>query len=344
MNDNEHMPCGTAEETCQLPEVEQSEWVLGAKDDKSKLKEDRLVIGEPKGTFYVKPRVAKQTGRVHRNDWVADIAHIGDLLVMGTSMRGPAHFERHKVCQDSFAIDEHSNSEGCKWVIAAIADGVSAAPNAHFIADYMVRQAIVVIGEALNDCVSLHDLDWEGISKRLADISLEFCRAGTRQDASIDIDKLTPAKYATNWATTLEFAVVQATDENATAKKELVHVAVAGDGAAYIMSKSAGWKNIKAGKEKSGSLASPAVSALPLPPEFFIVNKGYLNKNECLILTTDGLGDFIGDGSSVLGGFFQERLTKCRGLASFLQVVDVSLYQADDDRTIIMVKELKKKP
>jgi serine/threonine protein phosphatase PrpC len=95
---------------------------------------------------------------------------------------------------------------------------------------------------------------------------------------------------------------------------------------------------VKPGKRYSGAIASNAVLSLPLSPDDFTISFGYLGKNSCLILATDGLSDFIGDGSTPLGGFFQAKLPKCESLTAFLQIVDVSLYQADDDRTIIMVK------
>ena len=319
-------------------------WVKGA-EHKCIEKNSRLVVGDPSGTFDEIPRNARQPGKnTHRHDWVADIARMGDMLVMGASLRGTMHYGLSTVRQDSFAFGSENNTNDDKWIIAAIADGVSSAAGSHTFADYMARQAVIVVGEELDSCSpgSLRDVDWNRLSQRLSVISDEFCRAAAKrivsEDKAAEVDKALPKDFIQKWATTLEFVVIQAGSDGDSSEKEFVHVTVAGDGAAYVLSKAQGWSTIKTGKKQSGAIASNAVLSLPLPPHEFSVEFGCLSKNDCLIITTDGLSDFIGDGGSQLGGFFQNRLPDCESLASFLKTVDVSLYQADDDRSIIMIR------
>jgi len=189
---------------------------------------------------------------------------------------------------------------------------------------------------------TLQDAPWSRITRRLIDISDEFCRNAAKrtvsEDKTAEVDKASPRDFVKKWATTLEFAVIQANSDAPFSKREFVHVTVAGDGAAYILNRRQGWKTVKTGKRQTGAIASNAVLSLPLAPDDSAVNFGALNKNDCFILVTDGLSDFIGDGNTSLGDFFQRKLPKCESLASFLQIADVSLYQADDDRTIIMIK------
>jgi serine/threonine protein phosphatase PrpC len=302
----------------------------------------RYVIGNPAGTFDEKPRVARQPGKMsHRSDWIADISLIGDVLVMGASLRGAMHYGLSTVRQDSFAIGSDGENQ---WIIAVIADGISSATQSHTFADFMVRQAVLAIGEELNSYKpkSLHNIEWSKIARRLVDISVGFCRNAAKRTVSdektADVNKASPQDFTKKWATTLEFAVIQSSSDENSGKREFVHVTVAGDGAAYILNKKQGWQVIKSGKSRSGVIASNAVLSLPLEPKDFIVNFGFLDKNDCLILTTDGLSDFIGDGNSPLGDFFKRKLPNCESLPMFLQIADVSLYQADDDRTLIIVK------
>ena len=308
-------------------------------------KNGRYVLGDPSGTFDEKPRYAKQPGKnSHRHDWAADIACMGDMLVMGASIRGAMHYGLSTIRQDSFAIGCEKPSGDYRWIIAAIADGVSSAAQSHTFADYMARQAVIVVGEELSSSTvsSLHSVEWDKVARRLVTVSDEFCRAAAKRivsdDKTADVDKALPQNFVQKWATTLEFAVVQAVSNGDSDKKEYVQVTVAGDGAAYSLNSRQGWSVIKTGKKQAGAIASNAVLSLPLSPDEFNINFGVLDKSDCLILTTDGLSDFIGDGDTQLGSFFKSKLPRCKSLTSFLQIADVSLYQADDDRTIIMIK------
>ena len=307
----------------------------------------RYVIGNPAGTFDEKPRAARQPGKIsHRSDWIADISLIGKVLVMGASLRGAMHYGLSTIRQDSFAIGttESGGDNDSGWIIAVIADGVSSATQSHTFADCMVRQTVLAVGDALSICKqkSLHDIEWSIIARRLVDISLEFCHNAAKrtvsEDKTAEISKASPRDFAKKWATTLEFAVIQINRDNSCDKREFAHVTVAGDGAAYVLNEMQGWQTVKAGKGQTGAIASNAVLSLPLEQKSFAVNFGSLGKNDCLLLTTDGLGDFIGDGNTPLGDFFIRKLPNCESLATFLQIVDVSLYQADDDRTLILVK------
>ena len=310
-----------------------------------KIIKGRYVIGDPAGTFDEKPRLALQPGKAsHRSDWIADISRVGDVLVMGASLRGAMHYGLRTIRQDSFAIGTAEGEDNSQWIISVISDGVSSATQSHTFADYMVRQAVIAVGDELSarNPKSLGEIEWGKLARRLVDISVEFCRNAAKRNVSDDktiiVSKPSTRDFAKKWATTLEFAVIQINGDTSCDKIEFVHVTVAGDGAAYVLSKKQGWRTVKTGKSRSGAIASNAVLSLPLEPKEFIVNHGYLDKNECLILTTDGLGDFIGDGSTPLGDFFKRKLPNCESLAAFLQIVDVSMYQADDDRTLIIVK------
>jgi len=311
-----------------------------------KAKNGRFLIGEPTGTFYEKPRIARQPGKMsHRSDWAADIVRVDNTLVMAASLRGSMHYGLGTIRQDSFAIGSIYGKDDCQWVIAVVADGVSSAAQSHTFADYMARQTALVVESELSSVeqCKLSNVDWNDLAKRLVEISEEFCRSAAKKtvsdEKSEEVDKAEPRDFVKKWATTLEFIIVQVSCDESSSEKEYVHVTVAGDGAAYILKESNIWEVIKSGKQQTGAIASNAVLSLPLSPDEFTINTGKICKEDFLIITTDGLSDFIGDGASPLGDFFKCELPNCESLISFLQIVDVSLYQADDDRTIILIKE-----
>lgn len=322
------------------------QWVKGEHFQYTQI-DGRYVIGEPRGTFYQQPFLAKQPGKYsRRGDVAADIAVVGDLLVMGASFRGAMHYAAGAVRQDSFAIGSDGEYGEGKWLIAAVADGVSSASQAHALAEFLTQQTILTVEERLASAghADLSRIDWGAISGQLVALSREYCKARAqsmlRTERENEIDRITLQQYLTRWASTLEFAVVEAdTGGRDGGNRRFVYVSVAGDGAAYIVNGLKGWHTVKAGKQQDSVILSGAVAALPADPGEPRIRLGTLQSGDHLFITTDGLGDRIGSGDSPAGVFFQHEFPACNNLISFLQIMDVSMYQADDDRTGILIKE-----
>jgi uncharacterized protein YegL/serine/threonine protein phosphatase PrpC len=303
------------------------------------------IMGEKVGAANEIPRIAEQPNKnIHRSDWISDIAQIDDLTIMATSMRGSSHYGLEMVRQDAYAIGSAVDLNEDNLLIAAIADGVSASKRSHAIADYMVRQTILVVAEFLrNSKMSFEKNYWENLSKKLVEISVEYCKSAARRliqpSKNIDIDTIDMRAFAENWATTLEYAIVQTKKRPDAQTRKFVHISVAGDGSAYIINETKGWNIVKPGKRRSGGLVSNAVSALPFAPETCSIKFGTLSAGDCLLMVTDGLGDIIRNGDTQIGGFFQRNYPKCEYLLQFLHVSSIAMRQADDDRTVILIKQ-----
>ena len=320
------------------------DWYQGEKITCNRLSDERLVIGENIGAVNEIPRIAKQPNKnSHRSDWISDIAQLDDTKIMATSMRGSLHYGFETVRQDTYAIGSESDQSGDKWLIVAIADGVSASPRAHAIADYMVRQTVLVVADALQTGKMIFKKEyWENISKKLVEISVEYCKTATRGriqlNQNIDVDTIDIDTFAREWAATLEYIVIQTKKTLGSQTRKFVHISVAGDGSAYILNENKGWYIVKSGKQRNSEILSNAVSPLPLTPKAYSIKFGELSLDDCLVMVTDGLGDFIGSGNTPIGGFFQKAFPKCESLIQFLHYSSVALRQADDDRTIILIK------
>jgi uncharacterized protein YegL/serine/threonine protein phosphatase PrpC len=322
------------------------EWVQGLEyNSQSSIKGDGFIIGEKVGAANEIPRMAKQLNKnSHRSDWISDIAQIDDLTIMATSMRGSLHYGLETVRQDAYAIGSEVDLNGDNWLIAAIADGVSSSTRSHAIADYMVRQAILVVAESLRNSGMSFETDyWKNLNKKLIEISVEYCKNAARSiiqpSQTIDIDKIDTGIFAQQWATTLEYAIVQTKNYPDSQERKFLHISVAGDGSAYIIHKEKGWNVVKPGKKRNGGLVSNEVSALPLTPKTSSIKAGTLSTDDCLLMVTDGLGDIIQNGDTRIGGFFQNTYPPCKILPAFLYISSVALRQADDDRTVILIKE-----
>jgi hypothetical protein len=188
----------------------------------------RYVIGTPAGTFDEKPRIALQPGKMsHRSDWAADIALVGELLVMGSSLRGAMHYGLSTIRQDAYAIGMEIDSNDKTWLIAAIADGVSSASQSHTIADFMVRQTVITVGDELKSSnpTTLHNIEWSKVARSLVEISEEFCRNAAKrtvtEDKTDEVERASPKDFAKKWATTLEFAVIQASSDESSTKTSI---------------------------------------------------------------------------------------------------------------------------
>ena len=316
-------------------------WVRG-KEFNAAIIGGRFVLGKPAGTFVQTPKPARQMSRSrHKDDLAADIARVGDLLILAASLRGPMHYSSSTVRQDSYAIGAIKNENDAEWLIAVVADGVSEADQAHLLAEYISRQTVLFIKDELRGKsanVGLTSFDWVKVSRKIVAASQGFCKKQARAavNKNFDPESLTSAQLLRRWASTLEFAVVKA---SGTGKRPFVSVSVAGDGAVYILNADLGWNAVKYDHKKTGAIASNAVIALPADPGPPVVTHGSLEFGDQLFITTDGLGDIIGNGATALGGFLQRELPECRSLVSYLQALDVSLYQADDDRTGVLIKE-----
>ncbi|MBQ2697267.1 MAG: protein phosphatase 2C domain-containing protein, partial [Clostridia bacterium] len=251
------------------------------------------------------------------------------------------HYSSGTVRQDSFALTVVEQPEGSpRYLVAALADGVSQATHSHQLADWLCRQAAALAGEALvqNGVAAVADVDWQGLCRNLQAQALDFCRRSAESvlRKGADPSQLSLRQILSRWASTLEFAVVEIKEQG---PYPFVAVTAAGDGAAWLLHGQKGFQTLKSGKRQTGQLASNAVTALPADPGPALVTFGQLGAGEALLLVTDGLGDMLGDGGTALGGFFQSKLPSCRSLPGFVQAMDVALFQADDDRTGILIKE-----
>lgn len=292
----------------------------------------RYELGDPGTTFFQSCHIATQTTNyAQQHDICCDANVAGDLEIMCASLRGSLHATKlmSSVRQDDYAFGVDA---GGRWLIAAVADGVSEAERAHELSSFMARQTVLVIGRSLTSCEGSHGLDdvsWNGLGCELLGIAQAYCRHMMPQATDI-------REWTTQWATTLEFLVVALRPEGE--GYPFASVSVAGDGAVYVLDPLKGWRSVKDAKRHGGTLVSNAVHALPANAMVPCVSRGTLCENESLLLVTDGLGDVLADGSTPLGGLFQTKLPHCHSVIDYLKVVDTWAYQADDDRTAVLVR------
>lgn len=293
----------------------------------------RYVIGDIAGTFLQIPFAAIKSdeGAFHRNDIVADIAQMGNLLVMGASLRGESHYAHRIPRQDSFLIEEYTISESRKYVIAAIADGAGNADKSDDFSEMLVNFLCKEIGDALHKDPELEKLDWNRIAETIWKISVNYCY---RKSGSKNIDE-----YFKHWASTLECVVIESSSED---KANYVSVSICGDGGVYIWDSLHNWSPVKHGKTNNNTSVSNLVYCLPDKPTDIKINKGFINKGDSIFIVTDGLSDYIEEYDDIRH-FFGENLPHFHNLPEFIRVLNVAVKQMDDDKTGVLIS-LNDKP
>ncbi|MCL2137476.1 MAG: protein phosphatase 2C domain-containing protein [Coriobacteriia bacterium] len=313
---------------------DENKWSKGT-EYKALLCHGRFVIPKPNGdmpgSYETVPRTALQTDSIqHQEDLSADIAVIGNQLVLGASLRGASFYSEARVRQDNYAIGEQFGTDDTKWVIAVIADGVSEASDSHQLSKFLSRNTVEKLKSELEgrnkDDFKL--IDWTKIANTLVDEALRFCKSRAPSGWKVQ-------DYLKRWASTLELVIVEA---NSFEDRSYISVTIAGDGAIYIIDPVKGWFSIKATNTNQESMASNDVVALPGKPGDPQVVNGMLETNQSIFLTTDGLGKRIGRGKNQLGGFLQYELLRCTSLIDYVRIIDVSVYQGSDDKTGILIK------
>ena len=290
-------------------------------------KNKRYIIGDVAGTFFQTPFSAKKSdqGSFHRNDIVADIAKINNLLVMGASLRGESHYAHRIPRQDSFLIEECIVNDINKFVIAAIADGVGNAKKSDEFSEMLVNFLCGEVSNELRHKQELKKIDWNRLAESIWKISVNYCY---QKLGSKNIDD-----YFQYWASTLECVVVEAQSAN---KVNFVAVTISGDGGIYKLDVSHNWNPIKHGKTGNNTAVSNLVYCLPDKPVNIIIKYGSLSKGEAIFLVTDGLSDYIEEYDDVRQ-FFGRFLPNFANLPEFVRVLNVAVKQMDDDKTGVLI-------
>ena len=293
----------------------------------------RYVFGDKEGAFRQIPYPSRQEDRkkFHKPDLVADIAQFDNLIFMGASLRGEAHYADESVRQDSFAIEGYRSGDK-QYVIASIADGVGTAKYADQLADVLVNNIYIGIKAQLDEIAGIKEIDWEEVSNYIWGVSREFCKRQSILQNSENPDN--PESYRGKWASTTELVGIDASSDD---DNEFVQVTISGDGGAYLVSDRE-WYVIKAGKRVEGKYISNDVRALPDVPLTPVMKRyGRLKHDEMLFITTDGLGDGIEE-SSEFREFLGDRLYEAKNLSAYLAIISMAIGQMDDDKTGILVK------
>jgi hypothetical protein len=265
-----------------------------------------LTIGEPSPA--IEPRLA--AGEPYRPDTIADGGSVFGLTVRAASVRGLSKRYLGGPRQDDLCLAVHSPTS---TLIAAVADGVSAAGRSDLGAALAVRYATAAVARQLDDG---GEIDWPAVFEQAAWALVSEARR-TGDD---------PAELST----TLLVAAVAARDGVS------AQVAAVGDSPAFRL-RTRHYDPVVDSRPSEDGLIGGGVAALPRDAREVLVGSCTLGPGQVLLLCTDGVALPLAGGAGELGSVLARELARPPDVVDFARLLDFSRSTYDDDRTLIAV-------
>lgn len=325
----------------------------GAAEPKVEITPPGVAVEEPeapwRGAF--EPYVVGEPGRApaltipipDRNfPGVPDIAVDGYRTVACTSgvavelraasVRGLSHRHYGKVRQDAYGVRQ---SEDGRWLVVAVADGVSAGHYSHLAAEVVTSYALDLLVQYLAGDGDPAEVPWHDFLSAVAIQMARHARASLQADG-VDLTGMTVRQVAGYLAATSLFALVDtvANDDGALP----VYLKELGDTSGWVVRGGRTWDALQVVKNEGAEIASSAVSALPIvPADPGPTTCTFLDPNDVLVLMSDGIGDPLGPGIGEVGEFLAASWAKPPPPLEFAAQVDFARKSFDDDRTALAV-------
>lgn len=287
---------------------------------------DALEIGDPGRQGEVVPVQGPLSVGVC--DTELDFATVEPLELRACATRGASHRHAGTPRQDAFC----TASDEARLVVC-VADGVSEGEHSEVAAVTAARAACKL---ALDASLDPGGVDWTATANRISRRILDEARYRRIVDLTNVDDPAEQIRVVQReMSTTVIVAVVsRVADENGLFP--FVLAVLAGDSGAYLL-KSGKWTIVAGGKENAGSgITDGAVHPLPGPATPFVLNST-LAPGQVLLLTSDGIGDPMGDGSGAVGEMLAKRWATPPTAAEFFTDVNFRRRSFDDDRTAVGV-------
>jgi Protein phosphatase 2C len=264
-----------------------------------------------------------------RPDTAIDGGEIGKLQVRAASVRGLASRYGGVTRQDEYCL---GTGKDRRWLVAAVADGVSAGRHSQVAATIAARRGCQLLVDQLAHGPP-EKIDWHQTAKAVAEVIIREGNA-LLAGGSSPAD-LTVREVASVMAATVGYAVI-ATSPGQNGFE--VHVFAVGDTSAWLLDGRNGWRLLAGGKDRSEELASSQTLALPyLPAAPVPAVRECLLPGSVFLMVSDGIGDPMGDASGDVGAFLAEVLRHPPQPLTFAGQMCFARRGFDDDRTAVAV-------
>lgn len=263
-----------------------------------------------------------------------DIVEHHGVTAAYASLRGLAHEDFGRPRQDAAGLLRVG-----RHIIATVADGASQARLSHIGASVVCRSATAAVRDQLRGGATPESLDWQAVTAVTRDAlrrqAARLLGAPARETGASHPGP-DDSTYAALLGTTAEVLVVDAEAETPT----FVRATLAGDGYAFLLDADRGVLPLGTTKGDESGLETSAIRPLPADPGagYPRIVAGTIGRGgQALMLTTDGIGDDMADGSTPTAGYLLRRLSRPVAPHELLRAASYLKFQSHDDRTVVMV-------
>jgi serine/threonine protein phosphatase PrpC len=251
------------------------------------------------------------------------------MVLRAASARGRAHRFTGRVRQDAYAF----RCDG-RYVVAAVADGMSSRPLSHVAANVVSQHGCHLVAKLL-ETTAPDALDWAEVLRVLAAKVINAGRRRMQVAAQPRVVEPDREEVARELATTVLFAVV---DMRPAVDGHPVHLLAYGDTSAWVLRSGVRWEPQHPVKNQGAAVASSATDALPyLPGQPPRVVRTRLAPTDVLLLVSDGVADPLDDGTGSVGEFLAAHWRCPPEPLAFAAHVDFARRSHDDDRTAVAI-------
>jgi hypothetical protein len=294
------------------------------------------LIGAPVGPYSIGDpgRAAREVistmplNPVDPADTQLDGGTAGDLIVRAASSRGIAHRHDRTPRQDDYAICATD-----RWLVVAVADGVSAGSLSHQAATLACRVAAAAVRDDLQAAGAPAAVRWDEMLSSVARRIVAHGRRVLTTDER-EAENITAKDVAGIMATTLAIATIGI--EPAQQGNYRGAVVALGDTSAFLLDNGSGWAPVTAVKNEGATIASSATLALPYIPTAGVSPIPIeISGGSALMLMSDGVGDPLGSGDGPVGRHLAGLWAEPPDPLTFAAQVSFARKSFDDDRTVV---------
>jgi serine/threonine protein phosphatase PrpC len=254
------------------------------------------------------------------------------LTLRGASVRGGSHRWENTPRQDGFAtafIPEKN------WVVVAVADGVSGAPQSHIGASVAVDSAINYFINT--KAAGIEQLNWKHVCEIIArnlKLTSKSMKSHGHTLGAVGETENDIAEAALKYlATTFVCAVITKDQSGDGLTAQVISV---GDSGTWLLSDDK-FHTVAGGKDDGAEITSNDVTPLPYVPDVVDPVDVHVKPGEVLLLGTDGFGEPLGSGDGDLGSLFKTELKTIPSPIAFANTLDFTRKYFVDDRTLVAI-------
>lgn len=261
-------------------------------------------------------------------DVTCDAGTVGELAAIGTSLRGHKHRLDAAANDDAFVLRWADDRHGTRWLIACVCDGVGSAPRsaegARFVAEHFCSAVSALIASD----------EWD--ARAIDRASLDAIAA----DITATAQALLPSDGhpLEDFETTMTFVAVEASPPVGAARRSTF--GWVGDSPAFVL-RSGDWCPIDPAATDDGPAAimSTRTNGFFSSPSLDRVLDVPLMPDEVVLLSSDGIGSFLSDGTRTLrvGSVLADALARPVDVLRAVNLLSFDMRSADDDRTAVIV-------